>query len=92
MRELGKLVWTAGINAEIADSTEFAKFVSKSLKRYQSGDWGEMSDEDKKANDAAVRTGEDRIFASYKMSEDVKIWIITEWDRSYTTILFPSEY
>ncbi len=48
----------------------------------------------KDQNDAAVKNGNDRILAAYKNSgpKAWKIWIITEWDRSYTTILFPDEY
>ncbi|MDE6020535.1 MAG: hypothetical protein K2H01_06040 [Ruminococcus sp.] len=51
-----------------------------------------MDDEDKALNDAAVKNGDERIFAAYIDSTGRKIWIITEWDRSATTILFPSEY
>ena len=48
----------------------------------------------KDQNDNAVKNGDDRILAAYKNSgpKAWKIWIITEWDRSYTTILFPDEY
>lgn len=48
-------------------------------------------EEDKKKNDKAIASGEDRILASYKTSEG-QIFIITEWDRSYTTIMFADEY
>lgn len=50
-----------------------------------------MCEEDKATNDNALVT-EGRLFSSYDYKEDIKIWIITEWDRSATTILFPSEY
>lgn len=87
---LGQVVMTRGIANELEDNTEFAKFVTASLKRHSTGDWGELGEEDKQANEYALEH-EDRIFSSY-VKDDWKIYIITEWDRSYTTILFPSEY
>ena len=41
---------------------------------------------------AALKSGEDRLFSSYQVTRDLKLWIITEWDRSVTTLLLPSEY
>ncbi len=43
-------------------------------------------------NDAALKSGADRLFSSYQITPDLKLWIITEWDRSVTTLLLPSEY
>jgi hypothetical protein len=64
------------------------------ISRHLRGDWGDLSDDDKRANDEAVKDGDLRIFSSYNHpdSSDGKIWIITEADRSSTTLLFPSEY
>jgi len=92
--KLGQLTMTRGVNDTIADHADFSKFVLASLARYQAGDWGEMDTGDKQSNDDAVRTGEDRIFAAYLYpnKKEWKIWIITEWDKSSTTVLFPSEY
>lgn len=91
---LGRLVITCGVNDLIADNTAFARFVTASLQRCRRRDWGEMDASDKKQNDDAVAGEYNRIFASYTNVEhpDWRIWIITEADRSYTTILFPSEY
>jgi hypothetical protein len=50
-----------------------------------------LSEEDKQCNDLALQTGE-RIISSYKSSEGIKFWIITEADRSSTTVLLPEEY
>jgi hypothetical protein len=61
------------------------------LKRHQSGDWGEMPEEDKKENDFSVQHGY-RIVSAYTLSTRVKLWLITEYDRSVTTFLLPSEY
>ena len=88
--KLGKIVMTIGISEKIQKNKEFSKKVAKSLYRYASNDWGELSEEDKKANDKALKIN-DRVLAAYETIEG-KIWIITEWDRSYTTILFPEEY
>lgn len=99
----GKIVSTKGIADEIAnDDNKFLAFVSDCLiRRYLSGDWGEMEEVDIQSNDEALKVG-NRLLASYEIPDslksnmlnkfDEKIWIITEWDRSVTTILFPSEY
>jgi hypothetical protein len=60
------------------------------LSRHVTGDWGELDEHDKKANDTAVRQGE-RILSAYGTGES-KLWIITEADRSATTILRPNDY
>jgi hypothetical protein len=60
------------------------------LYRHQTGDWGDLEDEDKESNEEAL-INDTRIFSSYSIAED-KIWIITEADRSLTTFLMPSDY
>ena len=87
---LGRLVWTRGVNEKVAVDTPFSIFVLNSLRRHASGDWGNLSDEDKLENDFSLDK-ELRLLSSYEQG-DWKIWIITEADRSATTILFPSEY
>jgi hypothetical protein len=61
------------------------------LYRHQQGDWGDLSDDDKRENEFSVDK-ELRIFSAYYTAKGEKIWIITEADRSATTILLPSEY
>ena len=90
MFDTGKVVLTQGISNKMTDSNRFYTQVIKALERYKKEDWGEICEEDKMSNDMAVKYG-DRILASYETING-KIWIITEWDRSYTTILFPEEY
>jgi hypothetical protein len=87
---LGRIVWTVAINDRVADDIVFAKFVMDSLKRHASCDWGELSAEDKQENNFSLGNHL-RLLSSYQLN-DWKIWIITEADRSVTTILFPSEY
>jgi hypothetical protein len=87
----GLLVITRGVNDLMADSQEFAKHVLLSLVRHIAGDWGDVSDEDRVANELALQEG-DRLFSAYAKEGLPKIWVITEWDRSVTTALFPDEY
>ena len=61
------------------------------LIRHVTGDWGNLDDEDKKENELSVKEGF-RILSAYKLGTGVKVWVITEWDRSFTTILLPDEY
>jgi len=96
--ELGQLVATAGVAEAMSSCEAFAIFVMNCLKRYVQGDWGEMEQGDIDMNNESVRFDDGRILASYDMPADIpidyadKVWIITEWDRSVTTILFPDEY
>ena len=90
--KFGKLLFTQGVNGQVADSSEFARFALDSLRRHIRGDWGDMGDEDKAENDLALERGDLRLFSAYESQDLPKIWIITEADRSATTILFPEEY
>ncbi len=84
----GQLVMTAGVN----DLVQRGVFNPRPyLQRHLDGDWGDLCDEDRRSNDAALKNG-DRLFSSYRITPDLKLWIITEWDRSVTTLLLPSEY
>jgi len=58
--------------------------------RHHSGDWGLISDEDWQSNDLAMRRGW-RILSVYRAAGEL-VWIITEGDRSATTVLLPDEY
>jgi hypothetical protein len=60
------------------------------LRKHMSGDWAEMDEEDQQSNRDAITAGS-RIFSAYTI-QDTKFWVITEADRSSTTILLPSEY
>lgn len=63
----------------------------QAMRRHARGDWGDVGQEDWKANDLALQEGT-RILSAYKSSEGIKFWIITEADRSSTTVLLPEEY
>lgn len=69
------------------------------LGRHLSGDWGDLCDEDKASNETALTSGEARLMSAYILRRTVegvdeteRIWLVTEWDRSVTTALLPSEY
>lgn len=89
--ELGKVVMTRSIAELISKDLVFSFEVTNAAEKYMNCDWGITCEEDAAMNDEAVKNGDDRVLAVYKTSKG-NIWIITEWDRSVTTILFPSEY
>ena len=86
--QLGKTVMTIGAKEALKESNQLPITF---LARHQSGDWGIVCEDDKRENELSVKEGF-RILSAYKTARDVKIWIITEADRSSTTILHPSEY
>ena len=83
----GTWVMTRGIAAKIKEDRKFAEFVYESIGKYVRQDWGDTCEEDSKLNDSAVKNSDSRIVAKYD-----NIFIITEWDRSVTTVLFTEEY
>lgn len=92
MFETGKTVFTTNMFNQVTEDIGFYNFVLKSLERYRNCDWGDTCEEDQEENNDAVKNGE-RILAVYIYPvTGESIWIITEWDRSVTTVLFPDEY
>lgn len=85
----GKVAFTPGaIEAMMEADVDFRTYLGRHL----SGDWGDVPPEDAAENDFSVEN-DFRILSAYALPiTDVKIWIITERDRSYTTFLLPSEY
>lgn len=65
--------------------------ILAALERHRTGDWGIISARDHEANNAALANGA-RILSSYLMMDGTKFWIVTEWDRTHTTVLLPMEY
>ena len=61
------------------------------LARHSAGDWGDLVAEDLQENARALHGG-GRLFSAYNLQDGTRIWVITEWDRSVTTVLLPSEY
>lgn len=83
---LGQTVITPTAAKEV-DASE----VLAALRRHALGDWGELGAEDKRSNDSAVTTGA-RILSAYTSTAGRRFWIITEADRSVTTVLLPEDY
>ena len=87
--DLGKVVTTTQIAKDMKNNEEFKEEVNECLDKYTERNWGDLCEEDIKANNYAA-DNEEKIVAAYNTCEG-KIWIITEWDRSVTTVLYPSE-
>lgn len=90
--ELGKLALTRALNDDVAGNISIAKFVNDSLKKYVRMDWGDCGEEDSKFNNSAIQNGGSRILAKYSHSKFGDIYIITEYDRSITTMLYTGDY
>ena len=85
---LGQVVATPGALAALAEAgQEPVDF----LDRHACGNWGVVPEEDWALNDAALRNGL-RVLSCYRLTSGDKLWIITEADRSATTLLLPYEY
>lgn len=85
---IGRIVGTpAAFEALKTNKTTALEF----LRRHASGDWGVVGKDDWESNDQALVDGT-RIFSSYTLDDDSVIWVITEADRSSTTILLPDDY
>lgn len=93
----GNLITSSGVTDKMYQCARFSVFCQHSLEKHKKGDWGNVEQEDWECNDLAFEEN-DRIVSQYSFppevaaNEDDSIYIITEYDRSVTTILFPSEY
>lgn len=83
---LGSIYSTPGVIQSIPHQE-----IVDAIMRHVSGDWGDLDREDKQANDDAILHG-GRLLSAYTSSDGIRFWIITEADRSMTTILLPEEY
>ena len=85
---LGQIVSTPGALDALARANQQPHDF---LNRHATGDWGELGDEDKAENKYSLEHGF-RILSSYRTTAGAKLWVITEADRSVTTLLLPEEY
>ena len=83
---LGQIVATPNALASIPNDE-----ILSALSRHVCGDWGILDSEDWNANENALKNG-GRLFSGYHSTQKVRFWIITEWDRSVTTVLLPMDY
>ena len=83
---LGQIVATPGALRDIPNEEILA-----ALARHANGDWGTLDPHDLAINESALANG-GRLFSAYDSLAGIRFWIITEWDRSVTTILLPEDY
>lgn len=83
---MGRLLATPGVLETVS-----AEDIAAALERHLKCDWGDVCEADKRYNNEALRDGT-RLLSAYHTSEGLKFWIITEADRSATTVLLPDEY
>ena len=84
--QMGRLFITPGALQQVSHIE-----LDSRLSQHRRCDWGDLCKEDKKRNDLALKHG-GRLFSAYTCVPNTRIWIITEADRSATTILLPEEY
>jgi hypothetical protein len=85
---LGQLTATPGALQAMQESGQTPEFF---VARHAGGDWGEVGAEDWRLNDEALQDGS-RVLSAYRTLKGQKLWVITEADRSLTTVLLPEEY
>jgi hypothetical protein len=86
--ELGQIVVTPGA---IEAAQEIGRHPVQFIARHAEGKWGDLPEEDVAENELSLERGY-RLFSAYKFESGHKFYVITEWDRSVTTVLLPSEY
>lgn len=90
--EPGQVCMTSDVSVCMSENPDFAQVAMDAVHRHLSGDWGDLTNDDRDLNNAALVTG-DRLFSVYKAPCDNEwLYVITEGDRSSTLLMFPSEY
>lgn len=91
--ELGQVVITRGVATSIEQNPAFAGFVVSAIRRHQKCDWSELDSEDQQENELSVEQGY-RVISAFTIpnNDDKKLWVITEANRTLTTVLYPEEY
>lgn len=84
--QLGRIVITPNALGQLTSAD-----IQLGLERHQTGDWGDLGEEDWEVNDTSLRSGS-RLLSVYRATSGVTFWIITEASREATTILMPDDY
>lgn len=87
--KLGDIVMTCGVDALVKEEKLSRFDVLAILQKHTRGDWGESRD--KELNDQAMQNDDDLCMGVHTV-KGIKLWVITEWNRSVTTVLLPDEY
>ena len=89
----GRLVMTSHLQDVLKESDPegWQDDLNLMVAQHIMGEWGEVDTEDREANEEGLSIGE-RLHSVYTSSKGIKVWIITEWDRSVTTCLLPADY
>lgn len=90
---LGRIVLTATLQGQLQEASPegWDQELHNLIARHASGDWGDLGEDDIQENHLSLERGF-RIFSAYNTSSGIRVWIITEADRSYTTALLPEDY
>jgi hypothetical protein len=90
---LGRIMMTTNLQGKLQETNPegWEEELQGLITRHASGDWGDIAEEDQRENELAVRQGF-RIFSAYTTSSGIRVWVITEADRSVTTALAPEDY
>ena len=83
---MGRIVTTNTARAQLTQSD-----IMTGIQRHQAGDWGDVAEPDRQANEHSLKEGH-RLLSVYRASNGVQFWIITEADRSSSTVLLPEDY
>ena len=83
---LGKIVSTPNALSQLTQDD-----ILLAIQRHQAGDWGDVDEDDRTKNELSLEQGF-RLFSVYHAANGVKFWLITEADRSHTTVLLPADY
>ena len=85
---LGQVVATPGALTALEAAGQAPQEL---LLRHVTGDWGDLVPEDVEENERALKVG-NRLFSAYELNDGTRVWVITEWDRSVTSLILPMEY
>jgi len=83
---LGRIVSTPNALAQLSSDD-----ILTAIQRHQAGDWGELDEHDRQENELSLKQGF-RLLSVYRSGNGTKFWLITEADRSVTTVLMPEDY
>ncbi len=90
---LGRIMMTTNVKNRLQEAhpDHWEEELQQLISRHVSGDWGDLDEEDKRDNQVSLERGF-RILSAYNTTSDLRVWVITEADRSCTTCLLPQDY